>query len=555
MVRTTNTSQLVTWWHAEAEVNTSKNNPVQVDNVRQSGLYSVQVALGGSDKAFYDSFVYHVVPANGMDDQRCNSLDLDQDQSWSSFLYSEDVVVKVTRSNKTSGSVVIRPTNLGFDLDDDGESVFITVPYSDKGYRFSVEFEDNLMVVTPSNAREPRNALLIFASPTEDASVVPADGQSVTHPAPGRVRGLDTTEASTVHFGPGVYYFGGEDHMKLSPSVTWVYFAPGAYVKGAVEFTSKGPEVKATGHGVLSGEQYVWYADPAHGYRHPGDANNNGLRMWSGNNGDNPQTFVLNGVTICAPPFNSMDWKGWKDSVAKVTCRVRDYKQVGSFYFETDGIQVYPGSSLEDVFYHANDDTIKMYHSNVSICNLVVWKLNVAPIVQFGWEPRNTENVTIDGVDVIHQAYNNEGSNPGLFGSNNNYRDVKNGLPYVWENDEKVWKKHTADVKQLTRNITLSNFRSEGPSACLFRICPLQNIDNVTIRNVWIESWEPDTLDTTNSRLLDFYDRDTGEQVNITNFTIKGLVVGDVPVTAENADTVGKIKEVHSSYKSQLKIL
>ncbi|KAK5999151.1 Isopullulanase [Cladobotryum mycophilum] len=539
-----NVAGLRTWWHSAAEVNTK--TPVKDENVRQSGIYSVQIGIKSGDVesmckngTFYDSFVYNVIPANGMEDQKQYASNYNQDQSWSSFLYSTNVVIKITRSSKKTSPVVIRPTKLNFPVTDDGESIFITVPYSAHGHRFSVEFDDNLIPLPPSNALEPSNALLIFASPFEDPSIVPTPSESVVYPAQGRVTGLNTTKASTVYFAPGVYYLTGTDHMRLSPSVNWVYFAPGAYVKGAVEFHSTASAVKATGHGVLSGEQYLWYADPALGYKKPDDANNNGVRMWSGNNGRNKQAFVLNGVTINAPPFNSMDWRG---SLDLVTCIVNDYKQVGSFYGQTDGIELYAGSVLEDVFYHANDDTIKMYYSNVVAKNLVVWKLSVAPVVQFGWAPRNTENVTIDTVDVIHQAYENAASNPGLFGSDNNYEYSKDGLPT---------NTRTADVTKVTRNITWSNFRSEGPSGCLFRIYALQNLENITIKNVWVESWEPAEMDTTESRLPPFYDVKTGNQVSISNFVISGFTVGNTPVTASNAATVGQVK-VDPSYQNSV---
>ena len=63
--------------------------------------------------------------------------------------------------------------------------------------------------------------------------------------------------------------------------------------------------MKATGYGVLSGEQYVYQANIEAGYCNE-QSNQNGLRMWSGVSSDDQQTFILNGVTINAPPFNSM---------------------------------------------------------------------------------------------------------------------------------------------------------------------------------------------------------------------------------------------------------
>ena len=38
---------------------------------------------------------------------------------------------------------------------------------------------------------------------------------------------------------------------------------------------------------------------------------------------------------------------------------ISDYKQVGAWFLQTDGPQMYPGSRVQYVFYHANDDVIK----------------------------------------------------------------------------------------------------------------------------------------------------------------------------------------------------
>lgn len=218
-----------------------------------------------------------------------------------------------------------------------------------------------------------------------------------------------------------------------------------------MEFKSTASEAKATGHGVLSGERYVWYAAPDEGYQAASGANNNGLRMWRGNVGDTVQTFVLNGVTMSALPFNGMDWSG--SNLDLVTCLVNDYKQIGSFYGQTDELEMYPGSIVQDVFYHTNDDTIKVYYYNVLAKNIVVWKLSVAPVAQFGWAPRNTENVTIGHVDVINQAYQDASNNLELFGSDKNYKFA----PYYLSSDH-----NTPNYNMTTQNVTWSNFRAEG---------------------------------------------------------------------------------------------
>ncbi|KAH8692224.1 lypothetical protein [Talaromyces proteolyticus] len=535
---TADTSHLKTWWHATGEVNTG--TPVQDGNVRQSHLYSVQVASSISHNlsTFYDSFAYESIPGNGMGTD--NASGVGTTMAWSSFLYGSDATVKISRSDNWSiGNYTIRPTNLNLNSTTYGGDVYISIPYNPRGYRFSVEFGDDLQTISGPEEKSPWNSLLIFASPMEDPSIIPSSSSSSSLVVQeGLISGLDSTQASAVIFKPGVYYCTGYSHMKLSSSVNWVYFAPGAYVKGAVEFSNTGSEVKATGHGVLSGEQYVWYADPDSNYTTGSD--NNGLRMWSGQTGSSQQTFTLNGPTVNTPPFNSMDWNG---DLTLMTTVATDYKQVGSFYAQTDGLEFYPGSQARDIFYHVNDDTIKTYYSNINIDGVVVWKYATAPVVQFGWASRELSNITINDVSVIHQSYDNAGDNPGLIGSDNAYTASTTGISSNHS---------TANVSNTMQDITWSNFRAEGPSACLFRICALENLRNVTISNAWIEKFASSDLNTTESLLPVFYDSITGAQVNVSNFVIDNFVVGSTKVTADNAGSVGQI-DVDSAYASAVR--
>ncbi|GAB7357558.1 hypothetical protein MBLNU459_g0072t1 [Dothideomycetes sp. NU459] len=527
---TSSTNSLQTWWHDTGEINTE--TPVANGNVRQSHLYSIQVAsIAGT---YYNSFVYETIPGNGM----TSSVDrYGETQAWTSFLYATNVTLKIARQAKQPGTVIIRPTNSNFPVTQDSNYTYISVPYSPNGHRFSVEFQDDLRTLSPSGSQEPWNVLLIFASPFNKAADVPTQDSSVLNVSQGRVTGLNTTTKSTIYFGPGVYYFTGMDHMNLSSTVNWIYFAPGSYVKGAVEYTSSASIVKATGHGVLSGEQYVFYADPENNYQTDPGSDNNGLRMWRGHNSNNKQTFYLSGPTINAAPFNSMDWDG---NTSLMTTSAFDYKQVGSYYGQTDGLEMYPGSSVTHVFYHVNDDTIKTYYSDVFASDIVVWKLSVAPVVQFGWASRALTNITINNINVIHQSYGSALANPGLIGSDNSYTATNTGISTNHS---------TANVANTMSNVTWSNFRAEGPSACLFRIYALENLKGLKIQNAWIESFEPQSINTTQSLLPLFRDAVTGVQVNVSNFVIQNFTVGATKITASNAVNVGQIA-VDPAYSS-----
>lgn len=232
--------------------------------------------------------------------------------------------------------------------------------------------------------------------------------------------------------------------------------------------------------------------------------------MWSGVSSDDPQTFILNGVTINAPPFNSMDFTG---NLATLSTQVSDYKQVGAFFGQTDGLENYPGSTVQDVFYHSNDDTIKTYYSDVTIQRITVWKGTTAPTVQLGWASRTLENILVEDVNIIHSRYPSNSSHPSLIGLNQFYSQPDETYPY------------TADVANHVRNVTLSSFRSEGISGGLFRICPLEMFDSFLVEDFWIEEFSPAVTAIEQSELPQFFDATSKEPVGVSGFVVKDFTV------------------------------
>ena len=560
-INTAYTEQLQTWWHSSAEINTQ--SPVQPDNVRQSHLYSVQVGPSLSGP-FYDSFVYETIPRGGkgniLNPTDPNSVSDDGDgvtiepsvgitMAWSQFIYSTDVYVKISRDNFTSSAaldasnIVIRPTTLQYDVSVQQGEVYIKVHYSAAGSRFSVEFEDDLYSYhdgcsttecgfvqsensagrsyvnqytsdMPVMSVEPKNALSIFASPFLENDMIPDPTSSyVLQPQAGLISGLESTTVSTVYFNPGVYYMTATAHAQLSSSVKWVYFSPGSYVKGAFEFNTDAQQIKATGYGVLSGEQYVYQANVNDGYTNS-FSNDDDLRMWKGNSVSGvQQTFILNGPTVAEPPFNSMDFRG---DLMPMSVSASQYKQVGAWYGQTDGLENYPGSHISNVFYHSNDDTIKTYYSDVLVEDVVVWKGTTAPTIQFGWASRNISNILVQNIDIIHSRYTSNSSHPSLIGANQ-----------VYQADESAT--NTADTASKISNFTIKNVRSEGISGNLFRIVSLQNIEDFTIENVQIEEFPVESTGTGQSEVPLMFD-ERGSSVSITGFTVSGFEVGGTKV-------------------------
>lgn len=180
----------------------------------------------------YNSFVYETIPRNGQgniitpgdpdsateaDDAITIEADIWITMAWTQFLYNEDAWIKITRQSNgrvEASNVVIRPSNLNFEIKVDASgNVYVLVPYRNQGYRFSVEFQDNLYSYRdscdtticdfvqnwhpdgpnlreltddmPLMAVEPHNALLIFASPMPSAHLVQTSSRQtllLSHP-------------------------------------------------------------------------------------------------------------------------------------------------------------------------------------------------------------------------------------------------------------------------------------------------------------------------------------------------------------------------------------
>ncbi|CAO2653804.1 Nn.00g032150.m01.CDS01 [Neocucurbitaria sp. VM-36] len=567
--RASNTTQcdssLCTWWHNTGEINTSGR--VSNGGVRQSRKYLVQVSKANGN-TFSNSFVYESIPRNGngrlyspWDKLGSDTLDLSVDDgisiepgnninmAWSQFEYGRDVDVKIlARDGSALGSpadVVIRPTSIRYTITSSSDGgIVIRVPKDSNGRKFSVEFKNDLYTYRSDGRNyvdnggdvvgvEPRNALMIFASPFLPSNMVPSTASGNTKIIePGPINQGDWGSSQVLYFPPGVYWMNsnrngdmpkyGENHIKLDQNTYWVHFAPGAYVKGAIEYTTQ-RDFYATGHGVLSGEHYVYMANPATYYQAV-KSDYTSLRMWSHYNlSSNGQTWNCVGPTINAPPFNTMDFYHQPErDIPSVTTRISDYKQVGAFYFQTDGPQMYPNSVVSDVFYHANDDAIKAYYSGVSIKRLTVWKVHNDPIIQMGWKARQSLR----------------------------YRRSETVVPSAIIGASPFYDEGQTIDPSKSISMSVSNVVCEGLCPALLRITPLQNYRDFKISNVAF----PDGLQTnsigTGRSIIPASD---GLKLGL---TISNWSVGGEKVTMSNYQnsSLGQL-DIDASYWGQWKIV
>lgn len=499
--------ELKTWWHRQCEIaEDNPNAPVLLHQVRRSTSYHVQVSLPSDPGQRFHAFTYMSIPRNGMPAYagRADGAEFASaaglTMSWSSFIYSQDVYVYVQRykqTNLTAEQVTIRPTHLNLEKTAvDSRTIRIRVPYRPGGLRFSVEFADELYwsyqaggsaagTLTLNEGRqvhqEPRNALMIFAEPSNEdraAELVPnLSSKSVFVPSNGIINLSQLTEAhNTIYFPPGVYSLRWNTHEYLPPHIQWIYLAPGAYVKGAFEFQGERTDYKVTGYGVLSGENYEYEPDRRNSYNRTIDRECHGscVKMLQFKAASFHQQLLVHGITIANPPYHSFVVY---DEASDFKMTVQSFKQVGAWYWQTDGLELYRGGRMEHAFIHSNDDVLKIYHSDLKIEDVVVWKGENGPVVQLGWVPRAMESVHVKDVFVIHNRMY--------------WQDIKHNhcIINAARHYEMSGAEDTANSTFWIRNILLENIHSEGMNLCAMRLFALSNWENIHIKGLYIESW------------------------------------------------------------------
>ncbi|RVD84812.1 uncharacterized protein DFL_003151 [Arthrobotrys flagrans] len=234
------------------------------------------------------------------------------DMAWSQFEFDVDADVKINYLDNASlggpSDVIIRPTSIKYSIRSASDgSIIIRVPASENGAKFSVEFKDNLYTFCSNGTNyveaggevvgvEPLNALIIFASPfILSDKVPPLNGPITKVIAPGPINVGGWGSSPILYFPPGAYWMNTNWDGVQGPLYTW------AYVKAAVEY-STGSKFYATGHGVLSGEHYVYQANPTTYYQGL-KSDQYSLRMWVHYNLTGDQTWYCVEPTITAPPL------------------------------------------------------------------------------------------------------------------------------------------------------------------------------------------------------------------------------------------------------------
>ena len=560
-------------WDYSSQAVQDAHNALADNQVRESPFYTVTVGNVGSSR-MKKSFTYLSIPRGGLgkvgysgEDGAEYSADHGFTMSWSSFVYSHDVWVNVRLNNdkeiKSVNDVTIRPSHLILEKKViDTHTIAVKIPYSSDGYRLSVEFASQQHTVREDWGKlsdkgvkintEPKNSMMIFAQPEVEGT---AEGRAtIPTETSGKIQYIDPNAAfpvikndtEIVYLKKGVHWMGAKRQADFPASVRWVYFEPGAYLKGALNFAENTniTNYKVTGYGVLSTEQYGYETDINNNFNHRVAKNCHAscVKPLFFRSADTQQTLDLQGVTVKEPTYHSFVVYGHEDSFVE---NVRNYQQVGAWYYQTDALELYKGSTMKNVFFHSNDDTLKLYHANLTVNNAVIWKGGNGSVVQWGWDRHNIDNVVAQNVDVIHsRMYMSWASNTCVFNSSNFY----GGIP---EHD-------TSSDQIVVQNMTFRNFHVEGAANCAIRLTAQNLTKHITIDGLYIDKWTDQDYNGVGSWIKMQNNKEGktatfGDDTEGSGLTIKNFFVGGEGISSDDEnwahDKLGRLNFDARFYK------
>ncbi|HFI0640407.1 TPA: family 49 glycosyl hydrolase [Streptococcus suis] len=508
---------------------------IKDDEIRQSTHYSATVMTGENGENEQDSFVHMSVPRSGIgkvgyekEDGAEFAFNNGMTQSWTSFTYSTDIWVKISLLDgskiHSADDVTISPNKFShFEkkmLDD--STIAIKIPYVENGIRLSVEFKSEMMNVyahdgtwgaqdNNSNgadklvSTEPRHSMIIVATPELSLSDIPteADGK-IQYMEPGRWQEVrEDTDILVIK--KGLHYMTNKAIAKLD-YVKWIYFEDGAYVKGAFDFQSNPNIYKISGYGTLSTEQYGYeMSSKTFEYNIAGNEgggwvdNIKALRFWA-----TDRTMDIVGLTVANPSYHTMVAYGDEEHFKT---NFTQFNQFGAWFWQTDAPEVYGGGTMKDCFIMSNDDTFKLYHSNSTYDNIIVWKEENGPVFQWGWTGRNISNINVSNVVIIHSRMHWNNDNTGLFNSASNLGDGNFGDRFTID------------------GLHFKNIRFEDRLNTLVRLHENGNLKNVTVDGVYINNWTETNNDGSTSSTIEHEGSGILENLSIANYYVNGELI------------------------------
>jgi len=301
--------------------------------------------------------------------------------SWAQFEFADTLRIRVTNLNDTVDyhSVIPRIKNIKTTkIATNQIEFFITEPG-----QYSVEFEQGVLIKHP---------LLIFADAVSNH--------------------LPNTSSHVKRFKSGVHNIGEKFELKSGDTLI---IEGGAYVKGQI-YAENANNITIMGAGILSGQEF-----PARSANH----------MITMRNCDHVD---ISGITIIHAPRYMI-------AVSGKHHHFNNIKMLG-WWFSTDGISGGNDVLIENCFFKVNDDAIKLYRSNTTVRNCVIWQMENGAPFQIGWNMSGVnQNFHVYNCDIIRVEHLWDNENLAVFcaihGGSGHMKD------YLYEDiriDNSVWR-------------------------------------------------------------------------------------------------------------------
>lgn len=459
--------------------------PVDYEGVNQSSIYDISVSQNGKTRpieTFINSCPVYEEGFQNLDPKDKSVLNYFSGRTinWAKFSFSSPITVKVkvTDTNKVpvSGQTVnIYPSRHGVTSSTNGDVVTFTI--TEPG-QYSVEI----------GANGYKNGLIIFADPVE------TDIPSQSNPDYLVLNEADSaTLASIPQNYTGVYFRRGVHDITfwdIPTHIKNVYFEEGSWVYGALRMDAN-PDVKIYGRGVLSSYK-LDYRD-----KHSVEAIN----------GSN--NITIEGLVVADPKYFAVRLIGENNNVSYT-------KIIGGWVYNCDGIAAFKGSNVWKCFIWANDDAIKIYRSDITWSDIVVWQLNNGGVIQMSWGGAiggsTSKNVTVSRVDVLRAEWNNDRFNVGLLNCVGNKYRVD------------------SDRSDLIENWLIEDVVTETPLPLIWNISP-NDFTHCHIEGLTLKNWN-----VLQDNSLGFQNRIKGEDPNnfFSGFVFDNVIFNNTLLTNEN---------------------
>lgn len=243
----------------------------------------------------------------------------------------------------------------------------------------------------------------------------------------------------------GIYFRKGAHDIgvfNIPEHIKNIYLADSAWVYGAF-LGVKGKGIRIYGRGVLS-QAKLNYRE-AHGI----DIKTDSARV--------------EGIVIA-------DYKHFALRLIASGNEISWVKVIGGWVYNCDGITAYANSTVKNCFIWANDDAIKVYLSNITWSDIVVWQLNNGGVIQMSWGRSLSDSCKISRVDVLRAEWIKPGFNAALLSCvGNHYRETN---------------RFSAQTNWIIEDVV-----TEHPVPVIFGINPNSSSVN-HVRNIILKNWD-----------------------------------------------------------------